>query len=387
MLVCVVAYAAMVSPPGLAAQSPATWTLTPEARIGGADRGKEYEFARIAGVVPGPGGSALVYEFRPPELRAFDADGKYLRTIGRAGGGPGEFRMIGGAGFVGDTLWTVDPELKRVSLFTADGRVTATISQEVADPATSGSRAFSGAYVWFVLPHNAAVGLASYWSEDLASGKVPMAPVLRMTRSARTLDTIAWVSTLHSQLAFTTGTSHLYMRQTFSDTPLNIVAPAVERVFVVDRSVAASPARATFGVVALRVNGDTAWRRRYPYVPKPIPAATADSALSMSIKFGGATITREEVRQQLFLPAFRPPIAAVVAAEDGSLWLRREDGSATVDYTVIGASGNLQATLTVKSNVAIMAVRGDFVWTTEKDEDDVQTVVRYRITRRSGPQP
>ena len=34
-----------------------------------------------------------------------DAEGGFVRTIGRKGEGPGEFVVIGDMGFVGDTLW------------------------------------------------------------------------------------------------------------------------------------------------------------------------------------------------------------------------------------------------------------------------------------------
>lgn len=58
----------------------------------------------------------LVAESNPPEVRVFGANGDYLRTIGRVGSGPGEFR----AAWItsrGDTLLVQDPQQARASTF------------------------------------------------------------------------------------------------------------------------------------------------------------------------------------------------------------------------------------------------------------------------------
>jgi hypothetical protein len=366
----------------LHSQQPAKWTLTTVARTAsGANTGADYEFNRIAGIVPGPNGTVFVFETRATEIRVFDANGAFVRRIGRAGSGPGEFRYLTSIGFVGDTLWTADHELKRVSLFAADGRVLATIAHEMRDAVPAASRTFYGADLWFVLTRGLAVGGAISDAEALAEGKVPATPILRLTRTGRTLDTIAWMSTAHSQMALQIGGAKLFMAQRYADSPLPVIALPLERVYVVDRSAATAARDAAFRVTAMSVMGDTVWTRRYPYVPIPIGSAARDSALSTAIKIGATTATREELRAKLYLPAFRPPIASAIAAADGSLWLRRADTPSDIDYTVIGANGTLLATLTVKRNVSIKAVSGDIAWAIETDADDVQSVVRYRIGR------
>ena len=49
-------------------------------------------------------------------------EGSLLNRIGREGGGPGEFRSIHSFGFVGDTLWVLDPDARRVTWFVRNSR-------------------------------------------------------------------------------------------------------------------------------------------------------------------------------------------------------------------------------------------------------------------------
>ena len=153
---------------------------------------------------------------------------------------------------------------------------------------------------------------------------------------------------------------------------------------MVDRRAATSQRGATYGVVALRPNGDTLWNRRYTYDAKPLAKSTVDSAISARLRPGSDPTLSQQFRSQLFVPDFRPPISAAFAAADGSLWLKREDGGRDVDYTVLAPNGDVAGTLTLSRNVAIRSVIGNVVWAVVTDEDGLQSVVRFRITRKSG---
>ena len=372
--------AALMARP-LNAQSLAAWTLSAEMRIE-SERGPDYEFTRIVDVVPGPTGLLFVSDIRPPQIRAFDAMGNFVRAIGRSGGGPGEFQRITSIGVLADTLWTVDVSLRRVTLFAPDGRVIATFPQTPPGGSPPSRGVFTSASIAAVLPGGLAFGRASYGSSDQAAGKVPLAPLLRMTRYGVTLDTVVWVSTANSQSVMTFGRDgQMFMAQPFSDTPIAAVGAASGRVYVVDRTVATSPRDATFGVIALNLNGDTLWQRRYPYTPRRLDAERRENALGRRIEIGGVQITRNQIMSATFLPDHAAPVTAVIVASNGSLWLRRDDRPGDVEHLVIGPDGAPLATLTLPRYVTIKAVSGDAVWTTEIDEDDVQTIVRSRIMR------
>lgn len=65
--------------------------LREELSLGGADAQGDDVFGRISDVVVDEAGSLYVLDRRNDQVKVFDASGKYLRTIGRRGQGPGEF--------------------------------------------------------------------------------------------------------------------------------------------------------------------------------------------------------------------------------------------------------------------------------------------------------
>jgi len=75
---------------------PGTWgddvELQLELRIGERDGPPEMTFGLISDIAVNWNGHILVFDDYAPALREFDAQGEYLRTYGRFGSGPGEYR-------------------------------------------------------------------------------------------------------------------------------------------------------------------------------------------------------------------------------------------------------------------------------------------------------
>jgi hypothetical protein len=83
----------------------------------GAEGDPRYEFYGIRGACRTADGAIVVADGESRELRFFDRQGRYRRTAGRKGGGPGEFASLGRLVCRGDSLYAWDVESASVSLF------------------------------------------------------------------------------------------------------------------------------------------------------------------------------------------------------------------------------------------------------------------------------
>lgn len=122
----------VVSNPDLASVGKGkTLVLVEELRIGAA-LGTEPDapelFGRVLSLALDEDERTYVADYQANEVRVFDREGNFVRTIGRQGEGPGEFLRL--AGIVWDrtsgVLWAVDTRGLRFSAFDARGRFLAT---------------------------------------------------------------------------------------------------------------------------------------------------------------------------------------------------------------------------------------------------------------------
>lgn len=99
------------------------WRLEgPTASIGSIDGPQETQLHRVRAVNLLPDGRIAVANGGTSEIRLYDAAGLWIRSIGRAGDGPGEFRVITGLQVVPpDTLIVFENGEARVTVFVADG--------------------------------------------------------------------------------------------------------------------------------------------------------------------------------------------------------------------------------------------------------------------------
>ncbi len=102
-----------------------TWRLAnePDLALDNREDDPMFQFFRVVDALPLPGGELAVANGGTNEIRIFDSQGRYVRTVGGLGEGPGEFRRLSWiASREPDSLVASDVRLRRITVFDANGR-------------------------------------------------------------------------------------------------------------------------------------------------------------------------------------------------------------------------------------------------------------------------
>lgn len=111
-----------VQNPATPAEKPSTLTPSERWRVGGDDESDEVIFGVLRTVATDDAGNVYLLDSQLNEVQVYSPQGEYLRTIGREGEGPGEFRRPGGMFITGDGRIAVMQMMPgRIILLTPDG--------------------------------------------------------------------------------------------------------------------------------------------------------------------------------------------------------------------------------------------------------------------------
>ena len=101
--------------------------LKEELSIGTDDGTEEYWFNDIADIDVDSNGNIYVADYRESRIKIYNAEGKFLKTIGRKGQGPGDFQALWKI-FIdrNDYLYASDVTLRKLSVFDPEGQYVAT---------------------------------------------------------------------------------------------------------------------------------------------------------------------------------------------------------------------------------------------------------------------
>jgi len=117
------------------------WRLVRALRLGEVEGPAATVFGAISGLAVDDAGRIYVLDRQANELRIFTGDGAHVRSVGRSGGGPGEYTSANGLAWLSpDTLVVVDQEGGRYTLLTREGGYVRSARRQLGFAA----RAFSG---------------------------------------------------------------------------------------------------------------------------------------------------------------------------------------------------------------------------------------------------
>ncbi len=94
--------------------------------IGGLDGDSRYELFNVQSAVRLVEGTIVVANQGSSEIRFYDSAGRHRRSVGRKGGGPGEFGYLGWLELWGDTIVAFDRNALRLTFYTTTGELLGT---------------------------------------------------------------------------------------------------------------------------------------------------------------------------------------------------------------------------------------------------------------------
>jgi len=368
-------------PVQLNAQEPPALKLVRELRIDAAAN----DLSPISSLAIAPNGTIVVNQQQDRHLRYFDASGKSLGTFGRQGQGPGEFMNVGRTMWVADTLAVYDGMNRRLTLISPDRKFIRTVSLQLtislptkpgvdAPPAhfsaTPSSLAADGSMI--VSPFIREGSPVPDWPGGAKAGS----PLVRVDASGVVQNVVAWRPEIDCSVPFDAGGG---MGTGFVAIPFcaNLQFDYAADGGRVVLSWVEPGARPEFRVVAFRANGDTLFNRIYPYQPLSIPKAEKDSVVA-------ARSRNPQFREALAKAKLRenyPPLSRLVLGADETTWLELTTREAERTWQMLDARGAQAAQLKVPRNLRIIVATRSTIWATETDEDGLQHVVRFRVTR------
>ena len=358
----------------------------------------EVTLNRVRDVAVGPDGNAYVAQGGEPYVAVFDADGRRLPNVGRAGEGPGEFSSAPiQIAWRADTL--VVSSVFRTQYFSLKGeelrrfgfraRIHSESSTFVAGaPLADGS--FLGSRM--LNPPTRVFWTAT----DL--------PIRRFTAEGAVIDTIALIDhvlpapgdeafqhqfenrLLDHPLGWRSDGSWLPFVQTKDGTAVVLIG-----------NITSGPS-ATFDLLKIGIQGNVLLKSTIPYVPVEISEAAREAVTeAFAARFvpahlpsGQAERQRVTARRALSFPRHYPPVRAIVAGADGSIWLLRESAPSDIDvWEIYGEDGALQGAVQItegrsgaepwRPRLRLLDATREEAWGVTTDELDVPYLHRFRV--------
>jgi hypothetical protein len=336
------------------------WRLVDELRLGGVDAEGAEMFGTIPAIAADARGRILVLDHPAREVRVFGPEGDHLRTLGREGSGPGEFRNPVGLALHPDgSVWIVDPGNGRYTVFEEDGTFRTTHTRPMGYFAWPFPGGFDAeGRLWDLAAPDVLVGL-SMEGQPADTARIPQyeSERVRVTRDDGA-GLMTMVAPFRPMLRWQIDArGHLWSA-------------------VSDR----------FRFVQERLGGDTVRIVTRTHTPVRVTPAEADSVRegmqSVIASFGESV----RVEGDLGAPDHKPAFQAFLVDPEGHLWVEpsRAPGEPRT-LEVFRPDGAYLGRVPIDPGLQLVGVRpffrGDALYAVVNDELDVPQVVRYRIER------
>ena len=342
----------------------------------------------ISWVAVARNGDIVVSQNQDLNVRFFDERGGDLGTFGRRGSGPGEFQWIGSHGWLADTLFVLDPQARRLTLVSPARTLVRTMPWPSTillddDPSTPEPHFFWVLPValyadgsMLTSPMMAAGDSAIRWPGGNPAGD----PFVNVDENGAFRKIVATRPEDPCQARFPMPGGSGSIPVPFCFAPLTDFAPDGRRIATVLPGASSAPGSASYRLIVVAAAGDTTLARDYTYTPISVPPDTVESVLALRLK--------NEKRQE-FIDAYRsvkppdsyPALSRILVGRDDTIWLETYSRSGDRIWRVLGPDGATLGDVAVPRGIHIMVASREAFWGTDTDENDLASIVRYRISR------
>jgi hypothetical protein len=348
------------------------WRIEPEpiVDLGGDASGPAAIFERVAGVVLLEDGGVVAGDEGAGAVRAWDPSGVLRWRAGRAGDGPGEFRLIGGLGAgPSDSLWVWDFGSRRFTVLDGAGTPARTLAVDASISAAAAvGRLADGTFI-----------LREMWGRPVAPAastglQRDPAAVVAVAADGERFDTVAVRPGREVRVTVEDGrgvmSTPLFSRNT-------AVAAAGDRVIVGDPAEYALDVLSRDGArrLSFRVSGLDLT------IDSHLIGRTVDALLESLPRPERAA--RRAFLESLPVPPSRPAFGRILVAATGEVWVAdfAAPPADPLAWRVFAPDGRWLATVAVPVRFRLEAVGRDRVAGVWRDDLDVERIRVHRLTR------
>lgn len=337
----------------------------------------------------GPRGQIALFIREDQNLRIYDSTGKKLATFGRAGAGPRESRFVASLRWRGDTVWMYDRALRRMTWVTQNGEflrhepIPQNLNlRSVADDGRDPVGAFYVFDPQSITPDGRIVAWADVGLGRDANGRV-------QTKSSLVLADLtggnrkiigAQEPALHVSVRIVDQTDTVRsFGLPFTTFPVLTHSTDGTRFGSVTHEL--GPRSGSYTVRVFRTNGDTMFMKTFPFTGMPIPTAKRDSAIERqrNPRYAPSVNARLLALARDSTPRIYSRVVDVALGRQNTTWLTMRDVGRGTEAIALDARGNPILSVMLPARTRIIDGSPTSLWVIQTDEDDLPSVVRYKI--------
>lgn len=321
-----------------------------------------------------PHGDIAIGQPNDGHIKLFSTTGA-MRTIGRKGEGPGEFRRVSRVGFKGDTLWAIDLGTARISYFAPGYRYV----RSVLEPELK-VKGVDMPGIQAVLPSG---DLRFY--VNFRTGATP--PAWAPTDSGITiLARFSPDGDFRNVLAIFQPDGCSVAKATEKSVITRIIPFCARQLSTQFDGTAGVAALEVSGrrykVVSLGAHGDTLFARDFPFAPIPVSRGALDTLAEQEVRLKKMQSPQTYANSPKVTPAKTfPPVRELVLGRDGTVWLELRTTTGGHTWLMLDPKGNPVGTVVLPNEVTMKVAERGTVWGFVTDDDGLKGVVRYRVSR------